>query len=136
AGYDGELPKVAQLRRQHERPDEQDRPDRRREPRAEPIERQADERTEDAVEEEAHRDHEREARAVETEVGHDRLEEWPHGVADSGGDERHEGESGDDPPAVEHRSAFHVSPTILGLATYRDRVDQLFIRFGLGRGFD
>src|SRR5205807_5985174 len=108
AVHESELPEVADERGQHERSDEQERPDGGGEPRAEAVEGQADERPEDAVEEEAHRDHEGEARAVEAEVGHDRLEKWPDGVADSGGDERHEREPGDHPPAVEHRSVFHV----------------------------
>src|SRR5262249_19580767 len=63
----------------------------------------------DAVEKQAQRNHEREARAVEAEVGHNRLEKRPDRVADSRRRERHRRERGDDPPAVEDRSVPHDS---------------------------
>src|SRR5947207_2382255 len=81
------------------------------------VKRHPRDRHEHAVEEQAQRDHGGEARAVEAEIGHDRLEERPDGVAHSRRHECRDGEGRDDPPPVEDRSIGHVVSTISG-ATY------------------
>src|SRR6185295_13296856 len=67
------------------------------------------------VEEEAERDDGREARAVETEILHDRLEEGPDRVADTRRDERGDRECRDHVPAVEDRAISHGFTTIAQL---------------------
>jgi hypothetical protein len=79
-----------------------------------PVERHARDRHEETVEEEAQRDHDREARAVDAEVGDDRLQERPHRVAYARRHERRHGKRRDDPPAVKDRAIGHGFSTIAG----------------------
>src|SRR5207237_10736935 len=98
-----ELPEVADHAREHERRNDEQGARRRGDARAKAIEQHAGERAEQSVKKQADRDDEGERRAIETEIRGDGLEKRPDGVTNAGGREGHGRESGEDPPAVEHR---------------------------------